>query len=70
MRHFAFQSADSFLQIEEVITSRIIHPCKGLFPKSPSRQQPLQHRALLVFRAKSLLLRSLQHPHFRCTGVC
>ena len=49
MLHFAFQSADSFLQIEEIITSRIIHPFEGLLPKPPSRHQPLQHYELLDF---------------------
>jgi hypothetical protein len=46
--HVDFQSADSFLQIEEIITSRIIHPLEGLLPKPPSRQQPLQHYELLL----------------------
>jgi hypothetical protein len=64
MLHFAFQSVHSFLQTEQILTSRIIHPCKGLFPKSPSRQQPLQHCELLFLSAKPLLLRSLYHPQF------
>ena len=60
-----FESANSLIQSEEILPLRIIHPGKGLGPRPPSSQQLLQHFELLYFRAKSMLLRSIQHPQVR-----